>query len=123
MNEIGPVARPWWVKVTLWGLRGRASALFFVWLCVGLATAFVFLGFKDRRYSLGAVWLLAALGYLRASAGSTTTAGGLESCRLPFALFRYLLCTSILCARVATAHRPETRNGRAQAWHADKVQE
>ena len=27
---------------------------------------FVLLGFRDRRFSLGLVWLLPALGYLRA---------------------------------------------------------
>ena len=53
MEEKQPVARPWWVRLTLWGLPSRASALFFVWLCVGLATAFVLLGFRDRRFSLG----------------------------------------------------------------------
>jgi hypothetical protein len=66
MAEKQPVARPWWVRVTLWGLPSRVAALSFVWLCVGLAAAFVFLGFRDRRFSLGAIWLLAALGYLRA---------------------------------------------------------
>jgi hypothetical protein len=58
--------RPWWVKLSLWGLPNRAWALFFVWLCVAFATAFVLLGFRDRRFSVGAVWLLPALGYLRA---------------------------------------------------------
>jgi hypothetical protein len=66
MEEKRMVARPWWVKVTLWGLPNRASALAFVWLSVALAMAFVFLGFRDRRFSLGGVWLLPALGYLRA---------------------------------------------------------
>ena len=66
MTEKQPNARPWWVKVTLWGLPNRASALFFVWLCVGLALVSVFLGFRDRRFSIGAVWILAAFGYLRA---------------------------------------------------------
>jgi hypothetical protein len=66
MEEKQPNARPWWVKLTLWGLPNRASALFFVWLCIALASAFVVLGFRDRRFSLGSVWLLPALGYLRA---------------------------------------------------------
>jgi hypothetical protein len=61
-----PDARPWWVKLTLWGLPNRASALFFVWLCVGIALAFVLLGFRDRRFSIGAVAIVAAFGYLRA---------------------------------------------------------
>lgn len=66
MEEKQPVARPWWVKLTLWGLPSRASALFCVWLCVGLAIACVFCGFWDWRFSLGAVSMLGALGYLRA---------------------------------------------------------
>ncbi len=66
MEQKRPVARPWWVKLTLWGLPSRFSALFFVWFCIGVATAFVILGFRDRRFSLGAVFLLAALEYLRA---------------------------------------------------------
>ena len=66
MERKPPVARPWWVRLSLWGLPNRASALFYVWLCVALATVFVLLGFRDRRFSLGAVWLLPAIGYLRA---------------------------------------------------------
>ncbi len=66
MKEKEPVARPWWVKLTLWGLHDRVSALFFVWFCVGIATVFVLLGFRDRRFSYGALSLLGALGYLRA---------------------------------------------------------
>ncbi len=66
LENPSPMRRPWWVRLTLWGLPNRLSALFFVWLCVGLATVCVLLGFRDRRFSLGAVWLLPALGYLRA---------------------------------------------------------
>jgi hypothetical protein len=40
--------------------------LSFVWLCVGFATVCVVLGFRNRLFSLGAVSLLPALGYLRA---------------------------------------------------------
>ena len=66
MRQKEPATRPWWVKVTLWGLPNRSAALIFVWFCVALAAAFVLLGFRDRRFSLGAVWLMAGLGYLRA---------------------------------------------------------
>jgi hypothetical protein len=66
MDEKRPVARPWWVRVTLWGLTSRGSALTYVWLCVGFATACVVLGFWNRLFSLGAISLLGALGYLRA---------------------------------------------------------
>jgi hypothetical protein len=61
-----PGARPWWVKVTLWGLHSRASALFYVWLCLAIAIVFAFLGFRNRWFSLGAVSILPAFGYLRA---------------------------------------------------------
>ena len=77
MVEKQSLSRPWWVKLTLWGLPNRFSALFFVWLCVGLAAAFVLLGFRDRRLSLvAALWLLPALGYFARSAGSTGTEAG-----------------------------------------------
>jgi hypothetical protein len=66
MRQNEPSTRPWWVKVTLWGLPNRSAALVFVWFCVAVATAFVLLGFRDRRFSWGAVWLMPALGYLRA---------------------------------------------------------
>jgi hypothetical protein len=66
MEAKHPVARPWWVRVTLWGLPNRVSALSFVWLCVGFAMACVVLGFRNPLISLGAVSLLPALGYLRA---------------------------------------------------------
>jgi hypothetical protein len=66
MEEKRPVARPWWVRLTLWGLPNRASALAFVWFCVAIAMVFVMLGFRDRRFSFGGIWVLAALGYLRA---------------------------------------------------------
>jgi hypothetical protein len=66
MEEKQPVARPWWVRITLWGLRSRGSALIYVWMCVVFATVCVVLGFRNRLFSLGAVSLLPALGYLRA---------------------------------------------------------
>ena len=66
MGQIKQATRPFWVKATLWGLPNRTAALVFVWFCVALATAFVLLGFRDRRFSWGAVWLIPALGYLRA---------------------------------------------------------
>ncbi len=69
MEEKQPVARPWWVRVALFGLSSRGSALFYLWLCVGIATAFVLMGFRHRLFSLGAVWLLPALGYLRGPLG------------------------------------------------------
>jgi hypothetical protein len=61
-----PVARPWWVKFALLGLPNRSSAWLSVWLSVAIATASVLYGFKDIRFSLGALVLVAALWYLRA---------------------------------------------------------
>jgi hypothetical protein len=64
MADKQPSSRPWWVRVTLWGLPNRASALFCVWLCVGIALGSVFLGFRHWWFSFGAVAILGALGYL-----------------------------------------------------------
>jgi hypothetical protein len=66
MEEKPPVIRPLWVRVTLWGLTSRGSALAYMWLCVGFASVCVVLGFWNRLISLGAIALLGALGYLRA---------------------------------------------------------
>ena len=66
MEEKPPVARPLWVKITLWGLRSRASALFYVWFCIVVAIVFAFLGFRNRWFLIGAVSIVGALGYLRA---------------------------------------------------------
>ena len=58
MGEKPPVARPLWVKVTLWGLRSRASALFYVWLCIAVAIVFAFLGFRNRWFLIGSASIL-----------------------------------------------------------------
>ena len=42
------------------------SALFYVWFCIAIAIVFAFLGFRNRWFSIGAVSIVAALGYLRA---------------------------------------------------------
>jgi hypothetical protein len=60
------VERPWWVKFALWGLPNRGSALASLWLVVMIAAASVALGFREVRFSLGAVAILPALWYLRA---------------------------------------------------------
>jgi hypothetical protein len=61
-----PVKRPWWVKFALLGLPNRSSALASVWLSVAIAAACVAYGFRDIRFSLGALILVAALWYLGA---------------------------------------------------------
>ena len=61
------VTRPWWVRFALYGLTRRALALACVWLLVWIAALLVFAGFRDLRYSAGAVLVLpAALWYLKA---------------------------------------------------------
>jgi hypothetical protein len=60
------VERPWWVKFALWGLPNRGSALASLWLLVLIAALCVALGFRDVRFSLGAVAMLPAFWYLRA---------------------------------------------------------
>jgi hypothetical protein len=60
------VERPWWVKFALWGLPNRGSALASMWVLVAIVAVCVVLGFRDVRYSFGAVGLLLALWYLGA---------------------------------------------------------
>ena len=61
----GP-GRPWWVGFALWGLPNRGSALASLWFLVAIAASSVLYGFRDIRFSLGAVAILPALWYLRA---------------------------------------------------------
>jgi hypothetical protein len=60
------IERPWWVRFVLWGLPNRPSAVAFVWLSVALAAACAIYGFWDRRFSIGASLVVAALGYMLA---------------------------------------------------------
>jgi hypothetical protein len=61
-----PVVRPWWVKFPLLGLPNRSSAVLSMWLTVALAAASVLFGFRDIRFSWGALALLATPWYMRA---------------------------------------------------------
>jgi hypothetical protein len=54
---------PWWVKLSIWGVPGRAGLWAFVALSVAAAIGCVAYGFIDRRFFLGASFLLAALMY------------------------------------------------------------
>jgi hypothetical protein len=65
-QERPPVARPWWVKFALLGLPNRRAGVLSIWLTVAIAAASVALGFRDIRFSFGAVFILAGLWYLRA---------------------------------------------------------
>jgi hypothetical protein len=71
MNEIPEekrpaVSRPWWVKFALLGLKSRGLALASMWLLVWIAGLMVFAGFRDLRYSTGAVLIVPAWWYLKA---------------------------------------------------------
>jgi len=57
------IKRPLWVKVGLWGLRSRASAMAFFWLALALAAAFVACGIIDRRLFFGGIFLFSAAWY------------------------------------------------------------
>jgi hypothetical protein len=61
-----PKSRPWWVKFALLGLTNRTLALASMWLLVWIAALMVFAGFRDLRYSAGAVLIVPALWYLKA---------------------------------------------------------
>lgn len=55
---------PWWVKLSMWGVPGRAGLWAFVALSVAAAVACVVYGFwKNPRFILGALLLFAALMY------------------------------------------------------------
>ena len=53
-----PNKRPFLVRVGLWGLKTRQSALAFMWLCIVGAVVSVVLGFW-----LGAIFLIAGYWY------------------------------------------------------------
>ena len=57
------MARPFWVKLGLWGLPGRRSAWLFFWISMALAAFSVVYGFQDPRWFLGTMMLFAALWY------------------------------------------------------------
>ncbi len=58
-------ARPFWVRVGLWGLSTRKSAWVFVWLSLGIAIVSVAYAAvsADRRFLVGASLVVAALWY------------------------------------------------------------
>jgi hypothetical protein len=58
-----PLERPLFVRIALWGLVSRADAWFFLWLSAALALVCVALGFVNRYFFTGSVFLLAALWY------------------------------------------------------------
>ena len=49
--------RPWWVAFALYGLPDRRSALASVIILIWVAALLVIYGFRDFRYSAGAISL------------------------------------------------------------------
>lgn len=66
-DEAGPLRRrdyPWWVRVSMWGVPGRAGLWVFVGLSLAVAAGCVVYGFWDRRFFvLSGGGLLSALLY------------------------------------------------------------
>ncbi len=61
-----PVPRrdyPWWVKLSMWGVPGRAGLWAFVALSLLCAAACVAYGFWDERFFAGGLFILSALPY------------------------------------------------------------
>lgn len=56
-------AKPWWVRVTMVGLRTRASVLAFGWISIGLAIACLIAGFFYPRAFIGTLLFIAAWPY------------------------------------------------------------
>ena len=54
---------PWWVKLSIWRVPGRAGLWGFVALSLALAIGSVIYGFWDHRFFLGAAFLFSALIY------------------------------------------------------------
>ena len=54
---------PWWVKVSLWGVPGRAGLWRFVAFSIASAGACVIYGFWDPRFFFGMGFLFSALMY------------------------------------------------------------
>jgi hypothetical protein len=56
-------ARPFWVKLGLWGLPNRAFAWAFFWICVAIAAYSAIRGFSKPKWFWGVGLILAALWY------------------------------------------------------------
>jgi hypothetical protein len=63
-DRVSRAEYPWWVKVSIWGVPGRAGLLAFVGLSVAMADASDLLGLWDWRFlCFGPPFLLTALMY------------------------------------------------------------
>ena len=57
------IPRPWWVKLGLWGVPGRAGAWGFVWLSVAIAGYSLYRAFEEPQWWVGLLTLLSAAAY------------------------------------------------------------
>lgn len=51
---------PFWVKLGLWGINNKKTALGYFWVCILLSIISFILGFIDSRYFAGLILLLSA---------------------------------------------------------------
>lgn len=65
-NSKGARARPYWVKLALWGVPSRAAAWLYFWAAVAIAAGCTALGFVEPVFFVGGMILLAALWYYAA---------------------------------------------------------
>ena len=76
-EENPPAAtRPWWVRFALYGLPNRGSAMASMLILVWIGALLVYYGFRDLRYSAGAVlvvplvwWYLQAIRWVDRNGG------------------------------------------------------
>jgi len=63
MKSVSRADYPWWVKVSTLGVPGRNG----LWACVAVSFALsvgcLYLGFQDRRFFAGVLFVLAAFPY------------------------------------------------------------
>jgi hypothetical protein len=57
--------RPWWVRISLWGLSSRSSTWACAWFCLALAIVSVAYAAMsaDRRFLLGGIMAFGTIGY------------------------------------------------------------
>ncbi len=60
------IARPWWVKVGLWGISSRGSAWSFVWLSIAIGGVCLVAGIWIPGLYHRVFWLLGGLGFVGA---------------------------------------------------------
>ena len=62
-ERVPRIGYPWWVKLSLWGVPGRAGLWAFVALSVAASVGCVVYGFWDRRFFFVVGFLFSALMY------------------------------------------------------------